>query len=52
MSLIKRIFMRLNVECVWTRLGFYTGFVYNKRKPLLEFEPPILGGGMLVTSVI
>lgn len=44
MNILNRIIRRLCAECTWTRLGLYTRFVYNKRKPLLEFEPPILGG--------
>jgi len=51
MNLIKRIFIRLNAEYVWMKLGLYTRFAYYKRKPLLEFDPPIRGG-KLVTSVI
>ncbi len=44
MSLVKRIHTRLKAECVWAKLGIYTRFGYNKRLPLVVFEPPIRGG--------
>lgn len=44
MNITKKIFNRMKAECVWAKMGIYTQFVYNHRKPLMVFKPTYLGG--------
>lgn len=39
MNIIKKIFNRLKAECIWAKMGFHTKFVYERRKPLLVYQP-------------
>lgn len=45
--ILEKICNRLKAECIWAKMGIYTQFVYNRRKPLIVFKPTNLGGASI-----
>lgn len=44
MNIITKLYNRLKAEYVWAKMGIYTQFMYNRRKPVIVFKPTNRGG--------